>query len=108
VRKQLIGCQYDELMIVAGEDSQAMDMVWERTREQRLSLHQLIAEVFPELAKLSPQGTVHAATLYSAVNVAMRTPPGPILAELVDSGMYSPVGDNYWVLRTEEFMSADE
>jgi hypothetical protein len=108
VRKQLIGCQYDELMIVAGEDSQAMDMVWERTREQRLSLPQLIAEVFPELAKLSPQGTVHAATLYSAVNVAMRTPPGPILAELVDSGMYSPVGDNYWVLRTEEFMSADE
>ncbi|MCP4541093.1 MAG: hypothetical protein GY832_28495 [Chloroflexi bacterium] len=108
VRKQLIGCQYDELMIVAGEDSQVMDMVWERSREKKISLSQLITEIFPELAKLSPQGTVHAATLYSAVNVAMRTPPGPMLAELVSSGIYSPVGDNYWVLRAEEFMSANE
>jgi hypothetical protein len=108
VRKQLIGCQYDELMIVAGEDTQAMDQVWERRREQKLSLSQLISEIFPELAKLSPQGTVHAATLYSAVNVAMRTPPGPMLAELVSSGVYSPVGDNYWVLRAGEFMSTDE
>ena len=108
VRKQLIGSQYDELMIVAGEDSQAMDVVWERRREQKLSLRQLITEIFPELAKLSPQGTVHAATLYSAVNVAMRTPPGPMLAELVNSGVYSPVGDNYWVLRAGEFMSANE
>ncbi len=108
VRKQLIGCQYDELMIVAGESSETMNLVWTRTREQRLSLKQLIVEIFPELAKLSPQGTVHAATLYSAVNVAMRTPPGPMLAELVNSGMYSPVGDNYWVLRTGEFMSANE
>ena len=53
------------------------------------------------------EGTVHAATLYSAVNVAMRTPPGPMLAELVNSGLYSPVGDNYWVLRAGEFRSID-
>jgi hypothetical protein len=108
VRKQLVGCQYDELMIVASEDSQAMDMVWERARQQRLSLNQLITEIFPELAKLSPQGTVHAATLYSAINVAMRTPPGPMLAELINSGVYSPVGDNYWVLRAGEFIAANE
>lgn len=99
MHKKLIACDYDELMIVAEEDAKAMDMVWARTHEQGISLSQLIAEVFPELAKLSPQGTVHAATLYSAVNVAMRTPPGPMLAELVVSGAYSPVGDNYWVLR---------
>jgi hypothetical protein len=99
MRKQLIACKYDELMILAGEDSKAMDMVWTRTHEQKLSLSQLIAEIFPELAKLSPQGTVHAATLYSAINVAMRTPPGPMLAGLVASGVYSPVGDNYWILR---------
>jgi hypothetical protein len=100
VRKKLIACEYDELMIVAEEDSTAMDAVWTRTHEQELPLSRLIAEIFPELAKLSPQGTVHAATLYSAVNVAMRTPPGPLLAELVVSGVYAPVGDNYWVLHT--------
>ena len=107
MRKQLIPCQYDELIIVAGEDNAAMDAVWDRTRTQKLSLSALIAEIFPELAKLSPQGTVHAATLYSAINIAMRTPPGPMLAELVNSGLYSPVGDNYWVLRAGEFKSTD-
>ena len=110
VRKQLISCEYDELMIVTEEDSKAMEEVWSRVREQGLPLSQLMTEIFPELAKLSPQGTVHAATLYSATNVVMRTPPGPLLAELVISGNYAPVGDNYWVLhaRPEEFKSADE
>ena len=75
-----------------------MDMVWARAHNQELLLSRLITEIFPELAKLSPQGTVHAATLYSAINVAMRTPPGPLLAELVVSDAYAPVGDNYWVL----------
>jgi len=98
MRKKLIACEYDELRIVAEEDSRTMDAVWTRAQEQRLTLAQLITRVFPELAKLSPQGTVHAATLYSAANAVMRTPPGPLLAELIASGTYAPVGDNYWVL----------
>jgi hypothetical protein len=99
MRKELISCEYDERIIVTEEDAKAMELVWTRTREQGLSLKQLTARVFPELAKLSPQGTVHAATFYSAVNVVMRTPPGPLLAELVTGELYVPVGDNYWVLR---------
>jgi len=98
MRKKLIACEYDELMIVVPEGLEAMDTVWARTHQQGLSLSQLITRLFLELAKLSPQGTVHAATLYSAVNVATRTPPGPLLAELVANSMYVPVGDNYWVL----------
>lgn len=101
MRKELVGCEYDELMIVAEEDPVAVDTVRARIREQKLSLSKLTEEVFPELAKLSPQGTVHAATLYSAVNVATRTPPGPLLAELVTSAAYAPVGDNYWVLSAD-------
>ncbi len=100
MRKKLIACKYDELMIVMEEDSKATDIGWTRAHQPGLSLSQLIGEIFPELAKLSPQGTVHAATLYSTVNVVMRTPPGPLLAELVTSGTYAPVGDNYWVLHT--------
>jgi hypothetical protein len=98
MRKELIACEYDELMIVTEEDAEGMELVRSRIREKGLSLGQLTAEIFPELAKLSPQGTVHAATLYSAVNTVIRTPPGPLLAELVASGAYAPVGDNYWVL----------
>jgi len=100
MRKQLIACDYDELMIVAEQDPQAMEQMWACSCEQKLSLNQLVADIFPELAKLSPQGTVHAATLYSAANVVMRVPPGPLLAELVASDTYAPVGDNYWVLHT--------
>jgi hypothetical protein len=104
VRKELIACEYDELTIVTEEDPQAVENVRGRAREKDLSLGQLTAEVFPELAKLSPQGTVHATTLYSAINVVMRVPPGPLLTELVASDTYVPVGDNYWVLhvRTHE------
>lgn len=101
MRKELIACKYDELMIVTAEDLKALETVWTHTRERGLSLRQLISNLFPELAKLSPQGTVHASTLYSAINIARRTPPGPLLAELVTSGLYAPVGDNYWVLRME-------
>lgn len=98
VRKELIACEYDELTIVTEEDSEAVDRVRVRARDKGLSLGQLTAEIFPELAKLSPQGTVHATTLYSAVNVVTRIPPGPLLAELTTSDTYVPVGDNYWVL----------
>ena len=98
VRKELIACEYDELTIVTEEDSEAVDRVRVRAQEKNLTLGQLAAEIFPELAKLSPQGTVHATTLYSAVNVVTRTPPGPLLAELTTSDTYVPVGDNYWVL----------
>ena len=99
MRKTLIACEYDELMIMVAEDPEAMDATWDRAHERTPSPDQLVSDIFPELAKLSPQGTVHAATLYSAANAVLRTPPGPLLAELVTSGVHAPVGDNYWVLR---------
>jgi hypothetical protein len=63
----------------------------------------VVAELMPELAKLSPQGMVHAATLYSAVNMAVRTPPGPILAALVQTDRFVAMGDNYWAFRSRGF-----
>lgn len=100
MHRESITCKYDDLMVVATGKPGALDEVWDHTQRENLSLEQLVDHIFPELVKLSPQGNVHAATLYSAVNVAKRTPPGPLLAVLVDSGKYAPVGDNYWVLHT--------
>ena len=48
--------------------------------------------------KLSPQGNVHARTLYSVANLATRSAPQDVFAALVASGTYMPVGDNYWHL----------
>lgn len=100
MHKEDIACEYDELMVLATADLEGLEKLWRRGQKQKLSLVQVIEDVFPELVKLSPQGNVHAATLYSAVNVVMRTPPGPLLEVLVTSDRYAPVGDNYWVLHT--------
>jgi hypothetical protein len=98
MHKEETACSYDELMIMATADLNGLEKVWTGTQRKGLSLAEVVEDVFPELVKLSPQGNVHAATLYSAVNVAMRTPPGPVLEVLVTSDRYAPVGDNYWVL----------
>jgi hypothetical protein len=98
MRKELIACKYDELMIVTVDDLQAQEKHWRRKLKQMPSVGTLVADVFSQLAKLSPQGSVHASTLYSAINVMHRTPPGPLFAELAANPRYAPVGDNYWVL----------
>lgn len=96
-----IGCDYDDLMIV-GEDYPAeIDSLWVRTEEDGMSLSDLMRQVFPELAKLNPQGTVHVKTLYSAINVQKRCPPGPILAGLASSSCFLAVGDGYWIYERE-------
>ncbi len=99
MRQTRIPCEYDDRMILEEEYPGAGDVVSARARARKLTLAQSVYELFPELVKLSPQGTVHAATLYSAINLLVRTPPGPVLAELVSGDLYSPIGDNYWVLR---------
>ncbi|NLT42950.1 MAG: hypothetical protein GXX93_09785, partial [Anaerolineae bacterium] len=53
---------------------------------------------FAQLAKLSPQGTVHLNTLCSAINVLRRCPPEPILAELSLDWRYVGVGNGYYAL----------
>jgi hypothetical protein len=98
MHKEETACDYDELMVMAVADLDGLEKVWTRIQRKGLSLAEVVEDIFPELVKLSPQGNVHAATLYSAVNAAMRTPPGPVLEVLVTRDGYAPVGDNYWVL----------
>jgi len=106
MQKVPISCEYDELMIVGEADAARVDELWVQTEEEGKSLLDVMCEVFPELAKLSPQGTVHAKTLYSAVNIVHRCPPGPIFAELVRHSCFQSVGGGYWTydesLRGEE------
>jgi hypothetical protein len=94
MQKQLIGVDYDDLMMVASGTQSVVDEVWDHS--QKLPFPRLVADVFRELAKLNPQSAVHAKTLYAAVNVARRSPPGPIFAQLVAHPYYALVGDAYW------------
>jgi hypothetical protein len=99
MQKQPIGCQYDELMIVGEDKPVEVDSLWVAAEETEKPISELIREVFPELAKLSPQGTVHAKTLYSAINVVRRSPPGPIFAELCTQDYFNSVGSGYWTMK---------
>ena len=65
--------------------------------EKGYPVTQVLYDIFPELSKLNPQGTVHAKTLYAAVNVIRRLPPGPMFAVLMQDMALLPVGDNYWL-----------
>jgi hypothetical protein len=56
-----------------------------------------LTEIFPELAKLSGLGLVHAKTLYSAVNLTRRCGAVPIFAELTRRACFDPVGDGNWI-----------
>jgi len=98
MQKRPIGCEYDELMILGEDRPVEVDSLWVAAEETEKPISELIREVFPELAKLSPQGTVHAKTLYSAINVVRRCPPGPIFAELCTQDYFNSVGSGYWTM----------
>ena len=96
LKRRSIGCGYDDLLIVGSDVVAAMDALWKRAEANQRSVAALLMEIFPSLAPLTPQETVHAKTLYSAVNMLRRVPPGPIFAELVQNPAFQNVGDHYW------------
>jgi hypothetical protein len=96
--KRSIGADYDELMILGADDLQAVDDLFQTTQQQKKSLTAILRSLIPALGRLTPQGTAHAKTLYSAVNVMRRCPPGPLFATLVANPDFQNVGGQYWKL----------
>lgn len=94
--RRTISCGYDELMLVGTDAVAAVDAVWREMEKKERSVDLLLKDLFPELADLNPQETVHAKTLYSAINMLRRMPPEPVFAELVSNPVFVPVGDHYW------------
>jgi hypothetical protein len=98
MKKQPTRCEYDELMVVGEDNSEEVDALWVQAEEDQLSVEEILNRIMPELAKLSPQGTVHTKTVYSAINVIRRCPPGPVFAVLAQSARFKAVGGGYWTL----------
>lgn len=95
-KKESIGCDYDDLMIVRVEDPEAVDELGMRLESRKTTLEHLMLDLARELAALTPQGHIHAKTLYCVVNVIRRYPPGPIFAALVAMPQFEHVGGPYW------------
>ncbi len=95
-QKRGIGAEYDDLMILGTDDLVEVDKL--ATHYRRANLTSILHTLIAELSRNTPQGTVHAKTLYSAFNVLRRCPPGPIFAALDTSSEFEHVGNHYWRL----------
>jgi len=98
VLKQDITCEYNERMAVVVPDVAAVDAAFLQTAKNHQSLEKLTREMLRELAKLTPQGHVHAEELYSAVNILRRVPPAPLFAVLASTKDFVHVGDLHFRL----------
>lgn len=92
--KQPVSTTYDDwMMITMPADTTALDQAWEKRQKSPLPFEQVVVDTLRDLAKLNPQSHVHAAELYSAVNVVYRCPPEPILSLLSSRPWFDHVGD---------------
>lgn len=100
--KQVVTAAFDERMAIAIPDVEALDRVWGNSNRSRGSFEQVVISMMRELAKLNPQGHIHAQELYSAVNLVQRCPPGPLFSLLVTNPAFNHVGDLYYRLGDAE------
>lgn len=87
-------CQVEDLLAVFVDEQR----LYEGYRSNSRDLIGIVKELFPEIAKLSPQGNVNARTLYAVVNVITRAAPREVFKALANAGAFSQVGDGYWHL----------
>ncbi len=97
MQKRPVACEYDELCVMDEGDRDEIDRLWQLEQERDRPLADIVESLFLELAKLNPNGMVHAKTLYNAVNILRRCPPGRVFATLFELPQFVPTGDGYWV-----------
>lgn len=100
-QKRLIGAEYDDLMVLGADDLAAVDALHTTYTQSRKTPQSLLRALMTELARHSPQGTVHAKTVYSAFNVVRRCPPAPIFALLAANPDFEYVGSHYWKIAAD-------
>ena len=101
MRKQAISCEYEENVIIGVEQAEEIAGLRTLPAYAAAPLPELVFQIFTDLAGLSQQGTVHAKTLYSAINVVRRLPPGPIFAVLASDPRLDSIGDGQYRLTSD-------
>ncbi len=96
--KQEINCEVDDYIVLGLRNEADVLALAKRLDWGSVSITDIVHYLVQDLAKLSPQGNVHAKTVYSALNLLRRCPPGPVLAALSDTSRYRKAGDNYYAL----------
>jgi hypothetical protein len=96
--KHTVTSSIDERMAIAIPDINAVDAIWEKYQRTKPTLEKIVINMMRELAKLNPQGNIHAQELYSAVNLVKRCPPSPIVEMLFTRPWANHMGDLYFRL----------
>lgn len=96
VRKLPIACEYDDHLTIDEDNPRTIERLWEQVNSRGDSLLQIMVRIVPEMLKLSPQATVHAKAVYSAVNLLKRVPPGPVFALLSTQPCFVSMSGGYW------------
>jgi hypothetical protein len=98
LQKQAISAEYDDTMIVAEADDAATDELRRQLYEQEPALDNLVEDIAIQLMGLSTEGTVHAKTIYSGLNIIRRTAPAPIFARMVANRRFADVGGGLFAM----------
>ena len=98
MQRHQFGFDYDDHVALVVADPAAVADYRHHLATRRPTVAQLVSQIMPELTKLSPQGTAHVKSLYSAVNIVRRLPPGPIFAALSHLSGATDTGSGYWNL----------
>jgi len=100
--KHNLNAEFNERMAIAIPDVGAVDEIWSNRSYEKEPINKTILRIARELAKLNPQGQVHAQELYAAVNVVRRWPPSLILSQLLQEPQISHLGDLYFRFSEKE------
>ncbi|MHC1741014.1 MAG: hypothetical protein AB9897_07900 [Anaerolineaceae bacterium] len=104
--KQVVTCSFDERMAIVIPDGKAVDAIWDKYAKTKPPLEKLIQVMIRELAKLNPQGHVHAQEIYAAVNLVKRCPPSPLIEMLFTKPWANHLGDLYFRLDESKIQGA--
>lgn len=92
--KQMVTGTYDERMAMVIPDVEAIDQLWDS--KSRQPIEKTILNLMRELAKLNPQGHIHAQEIYAVVNLIRRCPPSEVIRVLFTQPWASHLGDLYF------------
>ncbi len=97
MNQQQISTEFDDRMIIAIPTPEALAGLWEKYKNY--PLEKVMPIVIRELAKLTPQGNVHAQEIYAAINLIKRCPPSYTLYLLDKDENIEHLGDLYYKIK---------
>lgn len=97
-QKQNCTAKFNDRLAIYLSDTTALDKTWEQGSRSHLPMDKLMHDMMIDIARLKPQGQVHAEELYAVINLVRRCPPRMILSVLMNASWAVHLGDLYFRL----------